>query len=613
MGKDKKPDIGITTNIRNTNIRNESTTVNHKEIYDYVFNVDNRQMIQLNNYVINITNSLQQMAAKGQEAAKKLNMEEANKKLGESFKQVSANIKLISDSVKGFGNVADIFSGMGKEGKKTTELFDKFKLALNDTITQALQPLIRIFNEGMAPILAIIANGFQKLGTSLGPLITIIGQLLQAGLQAIVPILQGLGNILVFVVQWVVNLLAPLGGLANGIKNLVPAMTILVAVIAGIKIASLIGMIPQLVAAFFAWAGSAGAAAGATIAAAAPIIAIGVAIAAGIAIVIALIQSWKELWNAAQVIWKAITDIVVAPFKLLMDLGKACYKILVGLFTLDPKMLTQGVDEIGGAFHKFTGTLVNAGKETMNALGNAGGAIWNNMVNNAKNAASIFQGTLTDSKRVNQQLTEEEKKRLAERKEFEKEWTKKLREETATRSQLLEDERQEALAKAKKLRAKTEEINAYYDKKSMDLAREQNEAKAKFEEQFTDKVEDNINERLAKLDEEKQKNIAEAIKLGADVTKIDQYYKNQREKMLQEENDKKAALEKKYSGIVEKEADIRMKTLEEERKKSLAEAKKLGIDEAKVNKYYDDQKTKLIKDGEKERRNEMLKTIQQAL
>ncbi|HEX3046217.1 MAG TPA: hypothetical protein VHY08_15785, partial [Bacillota bacterium] len=47
--------------------------------------------------------------------------------------------------------------------------------------------------------------------------------------------------------------------------------------------------------------------------------------------------------------------------------------------------------------------------------------------------------------------------------------------------------------------------------------------------------------------------------------------------------------------------------------KSLAEAKKLGIDEAKVNKYYDDQKTKLIKDGEKERRNEMLKTIQQAL
>jgi hypothetical protein len=498
----------------------------------------------INKSVVMLTKNLQEMANKGQEAAKKL-------KFTEQAKQINEFVGIITDFAKNVDLTNSILGKLGNEGKKTSTLFEKFGLALSDSIIKAIQPFLKSLNEGMLPVLAIIANSFQKVGVNIAPLIAILAQLLQVGLQAIVPVLQELGNIIVFVSEKVGQFLTPLSNLANITSVLVPIITGLMIALGAIKVATLINMIPQLVAGFATWAVHAGTAAVATLSATGPIIGIALAVVAGIATIIALVQSWKELWNAAQVIWKAISDVIVAYVSGWKMLFVGLGKVIWGALTLDKKMIDAGLNDVKGAVTGFMGTLGQSANESVNALGKVGSAIWGNMVNNAKNAASFLQGSLTDTKQINQQITEEEKKLNEQREAFEKDWSKKLRGETASRLELLEDEKKEALAKAEELHANKSDIEAYYDKKSKDLAKETADAKAQIEHEFILKSEGELQRRIDELDDEMN------AKLDA--------------------------------------------------------ARKVNADEAKIIKYYDDQKTKVIQEGEKKRRDEIIKTIQQGL
>jgi tape measure domain-containing protein len=80
-------------------------------------------------------------------------------------------------------------------------------------------------------------------------------------------------------------------------------------------------------------------------------------------------------------------------------------------------------------------------------------------------------------KQSGQELTEAEKNWIEKRKNYETEWTDKLLQETGTRRQILEAEYQDAIAQADKLGADKTAIEAYYKEQRMKLMDEENAAK----------------------------------------------------------------------------------------------------------------------------------------
>ncbi len=203
-----------------------------------------------------------------------------------------------------------------------------------------------------------------------------------------------------------------------------------------------------------------------------------------------------------------------------------------------------------------------------------------------------------------EELTEEQEKLTEERIKFETEWTKKLFEQTATRLQLLDAEEKEALAKAGELEAERTAIQAYYKAEREKLAEEEAQAKASFEEKWSDKVFEESATRLESLEAERKEALAEAEKLGADTASIETYYSIKRQEILDEEAKKAAEKAKEIKEARESfEAEWnkkyfeatadRMEILEAEMQDALTKAEDLGASEADIVAYYEQKKREL--------------------
>lgn len=205
---------------------------------------------------------------------------------------------------------------------------------------------------------------------------------------------------------------------------------------------------------------------------------------------------------------------------------------------------------------------------------------------------------------------------LAEKREqFEKEWSDKLFRETATRIEILEAERKEALAEAEKLGADKADINAYYDQKITEIHNEEAEKRRKkaeeevkaredFEKRWSDKVFEETASRLEILEAERKEALAEAEKLGADTTNIEKYYSMKRQEIMDEEAKKAAekakqvkeareSFEKEWNQKYFESTADRMEILEAEMQDALAKAEELGASEAAIVAYYEQKKREL--------------------
>lgn len=205
-------------------------------------------------------------------------------------------------------------------------------------------------------------------------------------------------------------------------------------------------------------------------------------------------------------------------------------------------------------------------------------------------------------------LTEAEKQLQEERAKFEEEWTKKLFQQTATRLELLEAEKKEALAKAKELQADTTAIEEYYRREREKIQEEENKKKAEFAEQWRQKLlqqqqsmaktdEEQAAIRLELLRMERDKAIEEAEKQGYDTTQIRKYYETEElriiEEYAQKKNDAREAFEKEWNKKYFEASADRMAILEAEMKEALAKAKELGAKEADIVAYYEQKKREL--------------------
>jgi hypothetical protein len=154
---------------------------------------------------------------------------------------------------------------------------------------------------------------------------------------------------------------------------------------------------------------------------------------------------------------------------------------------------------------------------------------------------------------------EREQKRIKTLTQFEQEWANKLFQATATNLEILEKEKQEALAKAEELGASKADILKYYAKKEQEIREEQRrkeeearqreleeERKAAeeklrtrldFEQSWKDKLFEITATKEERLEREKQRALARAEELGASKQAILEYYAKKEQELLKEQKD----------------------------------------------------------------------------
>ncbi|MFY9174710.1 MAG: hypothetical protein WAO24_05120, partial [Peptococcia bacterium] len=231
---------------------------------------------------------------------------------------------------------------------------------------------------------------------------------------------------------------------------------------------------------------------------------------------------------------------------------------------------------------------------------------------------------------------EREERRLVSLADFEEGWSRKLFEQTADRLEMLEREKQEALATADELGADKLAILEYYaneEAKIRDAQEAEEERRiAKAEAQrksWEQRLAEQMADEVERLEMRMAEELALAEELGIETAAIVAYYANEKNKILErraEEAERVAKAEaeaeiaeeqRKYDEIGRIEADYRKKLfeltadridiLEKEKEDQIAIAKTAGADWLLIEEYYN-----ALIEAERERRADELAKIAEA-
>ena len=170
-----------------------------------------------------------------------------------------------------------------------------------------------------------------------------------------------------------------------------------------------------------------------------------------------------------------------------------------------------------------------------------------------------------------------EKKRVQKLEKFQKEWSDTLFKATADNLELLENEKNQAIAKAEELGADKTDILAYYaikEQKIIDQRNKETEKKRKkenkaekaaakekekirtdYEQSWTDKLFKQTATRSQILEKEKQEAIKKAEKLGSDTTAIIEYYAKEQQKIRDKSLKQKEEIAKQEEKILQSTAE----------------------------------------------------------
>src|SRR5690606_5420309 len=229
---------------------------------------------------------------------------------------------------------------------------------------------------------------------------------------------------------------------------------------------------------------------------------------------------------------------------------------------------------------------------------------------------------------------ERDRRRLQSIAEFEEAWARKVFEQSATRLELLQRERDEAIRRAEELGADTTAILEYYANEERrilaeleaerEAARErelaaERELQAKREQQLQQWEERLFRQTASEieiLEAARDKELQLAEELGIDKTAILEYYENERQKLLERQRaaEEKAAEEAARKEVEALEARERarisleddwtqklfratadsLEILEREKQEALAKAEELGADKSAILEYYALQQQRIL-------------------
>ena len=132
--------------------------------------------------------------------------------------------------------------------------------------------------------------------------------------------------------------------------------------------------------------------------------------------------------------------------------------------------------------------------------------------------------------------------------------------------------------------------------KQVDVAEDTLKARQEFESQWEKTLADSVASRSDLIEAERAEALAAADKLGADVSAINEYYDNQQKALEEESNAERLALEKKWSDALFELKQDEFEALETERKQALSDAEAFGADMAAIEEFYELKKTELMEE-----------------
>ncbi len=164
-----------------------------------------------------------------------------------------------------------------------------------------------------------------------------------------------------------------------------------------------------------------------------------------------------------------------------------------------------------------------------------------------------------------QKELEKEQARINKLKSFQEDWAIKLFQATANNLEILEKEKEKALAKAEELGANKADIITYYALKEQEILDAQAEKESKreqerlrslenFEQSWSEKLFQQTASRAEILEAEKQAALEIADALGADKTAIIQYYANQQREIEEQALAEKEARAEKERQVIQETA-----------------------------------------------------------
>ena len=427
----------------------------------------------------------------------------------------------------------------------------------------------------------------KATGTQLG--IT-VGRIMLPALQKLSQTLQG-------VLAWVRNLDERTVRIVLIVSGLVAAITPLLLILA--KVASAIKVLIPLFAALTS-----------------PIGLVISAVAALVTAGILLVRNWEKVKEAMLNIWDSIVYGVQQAVSHLKTMILSFTKAMLDGINVIAKYIPGLSDSIDSARDKLQ-DLIDAEKESIQyrrevreetkaqaaALKEA-----EKEAERLKNMTAELNQETQELTVSTEGLTEAEKQLQEERTKFEEEWTKKLFQQTATRLELLEAEKKEALAKAEELQADTTAIEEYYRREREKIQEEENKKKAEFAEQWRQKLLQQ-QQSMAKTDEEQAAIRLELLRMERDqaikaaedqeheTSQIVKYYETEElrivEEYAQKKKDAREAFEKEWNKKYFEASADRMTILEAEMKEALKKAEKLGASEVAIKDYYEQKKREL--------------------
>lgn len=463
-------------------------------------------------------------------------------------------------------------------------------------ITIAITKVVDVFNN-LSPVGKKIALIFGGIATAIGPVLVTVGSMITAW--------GTLSTTFATVSTFVSATLIPaLSGMAAPILGTVAAVGGLIAI--GIEVVRHWEKVKSLLKAVFDTLKS---------------------------IVKIVVNVWKLEFKSLEAFVLTVVDTIVQKLSVLEKIPKVGDQFagLSDAIGDSAEKSRQEVVELANEIKKNGKAIASSTVDVGKAFGDLGSSVGKDLKNVTTKVFDFVTGTQIayaaqtetveeEEEEQTKRTQEEAEKRAKLRKRFEEKWNNELFKLTASRLEIIEEEKREAInkleqerkeviekarQKAKELELTEEEIqetitkiNEIYSIKRQKIEEEQTEkvkgeikkraeAREEFEESWNNKLFNLTASRMEILEREKAKAIAKAKAKGASTEAIEQYY-------AQKKNEIRESYEESWQNKLFRLTANKEQLLELEKQRALARAEELGVSKQAILEYYAQKEQELL-------------------
>lgn len=317
-------------------------------------------------------------------------------------------------------------------------------------------------------------------------------------------------------------------------------------------------------------------------------------------------------------LWESVRDVTVGTWERIWESLQRTVDNIVGLFTgwVDglQDLFNRAVDFVLAPFRRIKEGLENFTGPIREAL-----SVLNPFQRHSPSLADNVQAGCAEISRAYEQVAHEASDSMREvaqaKTEFEDAWSERVFRATATRLDILEREKQEALAKARELGASIVDVVAFFERERTAILEQEQARRSQFEANWNDRLFRLTADRSEILHSEYEAALASAEALGSDTADLRAYYEHRiteakqqeverRRRLAAEEQqglDERLRFEEQWNERLFQQTATRLEQVESEYADTLRVAHDLGADTSDVRRYFEQQITDLHEEEARKR------------